>query len=275
MGNRSIVGSVLLHPKIQENMYIEIKNISVEFQQNKQKFAALENVSLSISEGEFICLLGPSGCGKTTLLNAIAGFEKVSSGSIKIGGQEVKEPDAQNTFLFQNYGLLPWRTVRHNIELGLENRKLAKGERQKISDKYISLVGLDDFKKNYPCQLSGGMQQRVAIARALAVDPKILYMDEPFSALDVITRAYLQDEIIRIWQEYKKTVIFVTHDIDEAVYLADRIIIMAPNPGRIKAVKTINLGRGRDRTGKEFQSIRDNIIEIFEMKNYAEVEYYL
>ena len=256
-------------------MFIEVKNVSVEFQQHRQKFSALTNVSLSISEGEFICLLGPSGCGKTTLLNAIAGFEKTTSGIIKIDGKEVKKPDAQNTFLFQNYGLLPWRTVQHNVELGLENRKLTKEERQAISGKYINLVGLDDFRKSYPSQLSGGMQQRVAIARALAVDPKILYMDEPFSALDVITRANLQDEIIRIWKEYKKTVIFVTHDIDEAIYLADRIVIMAPNPGRIKAVKTVNLGRERDRTSKEFQRVRDNILEIFEMKNYVEVEYYL
>jgi NitT/TauT family transport system ATP-binding protein len=258
-------------------MYIEIKNISVEFQQNKQKFAALEDVSLNIAKGEFICLLGPSGCGKTTLLNAIAGFEKTASGSIKIDGREVRngKPDARNTFLFQNYGLLPWRTVEHNVELGLENKKLTKEERRAIAGKYIHIVGLDDFGKRYPSQLSGGMQQRVAIARALAVDPQILYMDEPFSALDVITRANLQDEIIRIWQEYRKTVIFVTHDIDEAVYLADRVVIMAPNPGRIKAVKAINLGRGRDRAGKEFQSIRENIFEIFEMKSYNEVEYYL
>ena len=256
-------------------MYIEVKNVSVEFQQDKQKFVALNNVSLNISEGEFICLLGQSGCGKTTLLNAIAGFEKATSGSIKIDGQEVSKPDAQNTFLFQNYGLLPWRTVLQNVELGLENRKLTKVERQAIADKYINLVELDDFKKSHPSQLSGGMQQRVAIARALAVNPKILYMDEPFGALDVITRAYLQDEIIRIWQEYKKTIIFVTHDIDEAVYLADRVVIMAPNPGRIKAVKTINLGRGRDRTSKEIQSVRDSILEIFEMKNYNEAEYYL
>ena len=256
-------------------MYIDIKNVSIEFQQHKQKFAALNDISLSISEGEFICLLGPSGCGKTTLLNAIAGFEKISSGSIKIAGQEVNKPDAQNTFLFQNYGLLPWRTVQHNVELGLENKKLTKDERRQISDKYINLVGLDDFKKRHPNQLSGGMQQRVAIARALAVDPKILFMDEPFCALDVITRANLQDEIIRIWQECRKTVIFVTHDIDEAVYLADRVVIMTPNPGRIKAVKTINLGRGRDRTGKEILSIRDHVLEIFEMKNCNEVEYYL
>jgi NitT/TauT family transport system ATP-binding protein len=256
-------------------MYIEIKNVSVEFQQNKQLFLALNDVSLNIVEGEFICLLGSSGCGKTTLLNAIAGFEKASAGSIKIDGKEVKKPNAQHTFLFQNYGLLPWRTVQSNVELGLENRKISKDERQKISDKYINLVGLDNFKKSHPSHLSGGMQQRVAIARALAVDPKILFLDEPFGALDVITRANMQDEIVRIWQTYKKTVIFVTHDIDEAVYLADRVVIMKPNPERIKAIVSVNLGRGRNRTGEDFLRIRDNILEIFEMKNYNEMEYYL
>jgi len=256
-------------------MYIEVKNVSKDFKQHGQLFKALSDVSLDIDKGEFICLLGPSGCGKTTLLNAIAGFDKVSSGSVKIEGQEVKGPSARNTTLFQNYGLLPWRTVQSNIELGLESRKLAKNEMREISDKYINLVGLDAFKKNYPHQLSGGMQQRVAIARALAVDPEILFMDEPFGALDVITRANMQDEIIRIWEKYKKTVIFVTHDIDEAVYLADRVVIMAPNPGRIKALITVNLGRGRDRTGDDFSSIRDNILDIFEMKNHETIEYFL
>ncbi|MDR2962412.1 MAG: ABC transporter ATP-binding protein [Bacteroidales bacterium] len=254
---------------------IDIKNVSVDFRQQKKQFTALRNVSLSIAEGEFICLLGASGCGKTTLLNAIAGFEKISSGSIKIAGEEVRKPDSHNTFLFQNYGLLPWRTVQHNVELGLENNIRNREERRKIAYKYLRLVGLEEFKDRHPAQLSGGMQQRVAIARALAVNPKILYMDEPLGALDVITRANLQDEIIRIWREFRKTIIFVTHDIEEAVYLADRVVIMAPNPGRIKAVLPINLGRGRDRTSAEFQQLRDKVYEIFEMKNFGEAEYYL
>jgi NitT/TauT family transport system ATP-binding protein len=255
--------------------YIEVKNVSKEFRQGGQALKVLDDVSLSIGKSEFVCLLGPSGCGKTTLLNAIAGFDKVSSGSITIDGLEVKGPCVRNITLFQNYGLLPWRNVQSNVELGLESRKIPKNKIREISDKYIELVGLESFKKSYPHQLSGGMQQRVAIARALALQPEILFMDEPFGALDVITRANMQDEIIRLWKEYNKTIIFVTHDIDEAVYLADRIVIMAPHPGRIKAIITVNLGRGRDRTGEEFSAARDRIFEIFEMKHSEMVEYYL
>jgi NitT/TauT family transport system ATP-binding protein len=254
---------------------IEVKNVSVEFQQRGQRFTALHDVSLSVSEGEFVCLLGPSGCGKTTLLHVIAGFERPSSGSVRIDGRPVAGPDAGNTFLFQHYGLLPWRTVQRNVELGLENRKGTKRERRACADEFIRLVGLDDFRQRYPAQLSGGMQQRTAIARALAVSPRILYMDEPFGALDVITRAHMQDEIVRIQREFCKTVLFVTHDIDEAVCLADRIVVMAPEPGRIKAVKSVNLGRERDRTGEEFRYVRNHILELFEMKNYHEAEYYL
>jgi NitT/TauT family transport system ATP-binding protein len=255
--------------------FIEIKNVSVEYRQRGQCFTALSDVSLSVAEGEFICLLGPSGCGKTTLLHVVAGFEKPSSGSVRIDGRQVAGPDAENTFLFQHYGLLPWRTVQRNVELGLENRKMTRRQRRACADEYIHLVGLDDFRQRYPAQLSGGMQQRTAIARALAVSPRILYMDEPLGALDVITRAHLQDEIVRIQREFRKTVLFVTHDIDEAVYLADRIVVMAPGPGRIKAVKSVNLGRERDRTGEDFQHVRNHILELFEMKNYHEAEYYL
>ncbi len=244
-------------------MYIQIKNVSKEFKQKGNHLKALNNVSLEIAEGEFICLLGPSGCGKTTLLNAMAGFTKVSSGSIKIDGVEVNRPCIENITLFQNYGLLPWRTVRSNVELGLENKKIPKDEIRRISDKFIGLVGLEDFKDSFPHQISGGMQQRVAIARALSVNPKILFMDEPFGALDVVTRTKMQDALIRIWQKHKKTIIFVTHDIDEAVYLADRVVVMTPNPGKVKAVKPINLGRCRDRMGKDFIRVRDDILANF------------
>lgn len=256
-------------------MYIEVNNVSKEFKQKTGTFKALADVSLHIAKGEFICLLGPSGCGKSTLLNAIAGFDKVSAGSIKINEAEVQAPCIENITLFQNYGLLPWRTVQSNVELGLEGRKIPKTEIRAISDQLISLVGLDDFKKSYPHQLSGGMQQRVAIARALAVNPQIIFMDEPFGALDVMTRAAMQDEITRIWQKQKQTILFVTHDIDEAVYLADRIVIMSPNPGTVKAVITVNLGRRRDRTGEDFIRVRDHILEIFEMKHFDSVEYNL
>lgn len=179
-------------------MYINIENAEKTFLQNGKNFTAFTDVSLSIDKGEFVCLLGPSGCGKSTLLNTIAGFSPITSGSIRIDNKEIKEPSVDNVMIFQNYGLFPWRTVQKNVEFGLESKKITKEERRKIADKYIELVGLENFKKSHPHQLSGGMQQRVSIARALAVDPKIIFMDEPFGALDAITRMKLQDDIIHI-----------------------------------------------------------------------------
>ncbi|MDE5765369.1 MAG: ABC transporter ATP-binding protein, partial [Ruminococcus sp.] len=254
-------------------MYIEIQNAGKKFVQNGKEFTALENVSLSIEKGEFICLLGPSGCGKSTLLNAIAGFEPVTEGSVKIDGKEVKEPSVRNVTIFQNYGLLPWRNVLKNVELGLESKKIPKDERKKIAEKYIDLVGLSDFRNSHPRQLSGGMQQRVAIARALAVDPDIIFMDEPFGALDAITRIKLQDDIRQISRDEKKTIIFVTHDIEEAVYLADRIVVMTPNPGKIKSVVSVPIHGYRDRTSGNFIHVRNKIFEIFNMKYEPDIEY--
>lgn len=254
-------------------MYIEIEHAGKTFVQNGKEFTAFEDVSLSIEKGEFICLLGPSGYGKSTLLNAVAGFSLVTSGSVKIDEKEVKEPSVRNVTIFQNYGLLPWRTVQKNVELGLEPKKLAKEERSKIADKYIELVGLSNFKKSHPKQLSGGMQQRVSIARALAVDPDIIFMDEPFGALDAITRMKLQDDILSISKQEKKTIIFVTHDIEEAVFLADRIVIMTPNPGKIKCVVTVPLRGHRDRTAGDFLQVRDKIFDLFNMKHEEQIEY--
>lgn len=254
-------------------MYIEIENAGKIFKQNGKDFRALENVSLSIEKGEFICLLGPSGCGKSTLLNAIAGFDPINEGSIKIDGKEVTQPSTENVMIFQNYGLLPWRTVLKNVEFGLEPQKISKNKRRKLAEKYIELVGLSEFENSYPRQLSGGMQQRVAIARALAVDPEIIFMDEPFGALDAITRMKLQDDILEISRRHKKTIIFVTHDIEEAVFLADRIVVMTPNPGKIKSIVSVNLRHNRDRTGDDFVALRDKIFEIFNMKHHDEIEY--
>ena len=256
-------------------MFIDIKDVSKEYLQNNSTFKALDHVSLQIEKGEFLCLLGPSGCGKTTLLNSVAGFEKVNSGSIQIDGKHVLEPCISNVTIFQNYGLLPWRTVQKNVELGLESKKLSKKERHDIASKYIDLVGLSKFSKSHPSQLSGGMQQRVAIARALAVDPEIVFMDEPFGALDALTRLKMQDEISNIWEQQKKTIIFVTHDIEEAVFLADRIVIMTPNPGRIKSIISVPLARKRDRTSHDFLKIRDRVFSEFNMKNPDKTEYYI
>lgn len=256
-------------------MYIEVKDVSVKYEQTGETFQALDHVSLSIDKGEFICLLGPSGCGKTTLLNSIAGFEKVSEGEILIDGRPVIKPNIQYVTIFQNYGLLPWRTVQKNVELGLETLKVPKEEREKLAEKYIDMVELSNFKDSHPYQLSGGMQQRVAIARALAVNPDIIYMDEPFGALDAITRMKLQEDVRRLSTEEKKTIIFVTHDIEEAVYLADRIVVLTPNPGRIKSVVKIQMPHKRDRTSDDFIVARDKMFEIFNMKKDTIIEYYI
>ena len=256
-------------------MYIEVKDTCKNFVQDGKEFIALDHVSLDIEKGEFICLLGPSGCGKSTLLNALAGFERVSSGSVRIDGKEVTAPSINNITIFQNYGLLPWRNVLKNVELGLESKKVEKEERRKTALKYLELVGLSGFEKRYPKQLSGGQQQRVAIARGLAVDPDIIFMDEPFGALDAITRMKLQEDILRISREEKKTIIFVTHDIEEAVFLADRIVVMMSDPGRIKSIVKVPLGSNRDRTSRDFLYVRDKIFELFNMKSESYIEYYI
>ncbi|MBE6068124.1 MAG: ABC transporter ATP-binding protein [Clostridium lundense] len=259
-------------------MFIKINNVSKIYKNNndkKSEFKSLDNVNLTIEKGEFICLLGPSGCGKSTLLNLVAGFDKPSTGEIFIDGNGVKQPSANYVTIFQNYGLLPWRSVKKNVELGLEAKKISKEERSKIADEYIELVGLSKFSKHHPNQLSGGMQQRVAIARALAVDPGIIFMDEPFGALDAMTRMNMQDEISNIWEKKKKTIIFVTHDIEEAVFLADRIVIMTTGPGKIKSIINVPMGRKRDRTSEEFLKIRDKVFMEFKMKNEFDIEYYV
>lgn len=256
-------------------MYIEVNDVSVHYDQKGEKFQALNHVTLSIEKGEFICLLGPSGCGKSTLLNSIAGFEDVSEGNITIDGKEVTTPNIQYVTIFQNYGLLPWRTVQKNVELGLETKKVSKEERAATAEKYIDMVGLNGFKSSYPYQLSGGMQQRVAIARALAVNPDVLFMDEPFGALDAITRMKLQEDVRNLSINEKKTIIFVTHDIEEAVYLADKVVIMTPNPGEIKGIVNIRMGSQRDRTSDEFLLARDKIFEMFNMKSEKTLEYYI
>lgn len=254
---------------------IDVSNVTISFEEENQTHVILDDVSLNIEKGEFICLLGPSGCGKSTLLNAMAGFLKPTSGEIKIENQIVQKPSMKYVTIFQNYGLLPWRTVQKNVELGLETKKYSKKKKAEIASHYLKMVGLEHAAKKRPAQLSGGMQQRVAIARALAVEPDILFMDEPFGALDAITRMKLQTDILEIAQDTKKTVVFVTHDIEEAVFLADRIVIMSANPGRIKALLTVQLPKHRDRTSNDFLMIRDKVYEIFNMKSHETIEYYI
>lgn len=254
---------------------IDVSNVTISFEEENQTHVILDDVSLNIEKGEFICLLGPSGCGKSTLLNAMAGFLKPTSGEIKIENQIVQKPSMKYVTIFQNYGLLPWRTVQKNVELGLETKNYSKEKKANIASHYLKMVGLEHAAKKRPAQLSGGMRQRVAIARALAVEPDILFMDEPFGALDAITRMKLQTDILEIAQDTKKTVVFVTHDIEEAVFLADRIVIMSANPGRIKALLTVQLPKHRDRTSNDFLMIRDKVYEIFNMKSHETIEYYI
>lgn len=256
--------------------YITVQDVSRRFRRNGgEEFTALDKVNLTVEQGEFICLLGPSGCGKSTLLNILAGFEQASSGVAAIDGKTVTKPNLKYVTIFQNYGLLPWRTVEKNVELGLEGKDIPVAKRQEIAHHYLQLVGLEKFAQSHPAELSGGMQQRVAIARALAVSPDILFMDEPFAALDALTRMKLQDEISAICREEKKTIIFVTHDIDEAVVLADRIVVMTPNPGKIKTIIPVDLHGKRDRTSHDFLQIRDKVFAAFALKQADATEYYI
>jgi len=221
---------------------------------------AVQDVTLEVRAGEFVCLLGPSGCGKTTLLNFVAGFDRPTAGRVLVGDREVQGPDPSRICMFQSYALYPWRTVLGNVEYGLEVQGLARAERRAIASDYLRLVGLDGYAGHHPSQLSGGMQQRVALARALAVDPQILLMDEPFGALDSMTRMRLQEEIGRIAQARAKTILFVTHDVEEAVYLADRIVVMAADPGRIERIVPVPLRRPRCRTNDGFLAVRSEVL---------------
>jgi NitT/TauT family transport system ATP-binding protein len=198
--------------------------------------SALDDVSLEIGEREFVALLGPSGCGKSTLLYLIGGFLPTEIGEIRVEGKPVAAPGPDRGIVFQHFALFPWKTVRANVLYGLERMRLPRGERERRAQSFIDIVGLNGFEDSYPSQLSGGMKQRAAIARTLALDPKILLMDEPFGALDSQTRSLMQAELLNIWQRTPKTVIFVTHDVQEAVYLADRVAVMSARPGRIKAI---------------------------------------
>jgi NitT/TauT family transport system ATP-binding protein len=220
-------------------------------------------------DGEFVCVLGPSGCGKTTLLRIIAGLEEPTGGAILLNNKEITGPGSDRGMVFQEFGLFPWRTVRKNIEFGLEIRKVEKEERRKISDKYIDLVGLKGFENSHPYELSGGMKQRVGIARALANDPEILLMDEPFGALDAQTRNLMQKELLRIWSEMKKTVVFITHSVDEAVFVADRVVVMSARPGNIRYVFNVEWERPRDRASVEFASLRKKILAELEKETVA------
>jgi len=235
---------------------LEVKSVTKVF----NDFVVLKRVSMLAREGEFVCVVGPSGCGKTTLLRVIAGLERADEGGIYVDGKLMNEPSREKGMVFQEFALFPWRTVRKNVEFGLEYTEMLSVDRKSLSEKYIKLVGLYGWEDKYPHELSGGMKQRVAIARALVNDPKILLMDEPFASVDMQTRNVLQGELLRIWRETRKTIVFVTHNIDESVYLADRVIVLTSPPAGVKSVHKIGLKRPRNRTGLEFTKIREKIL---------------
>jgi NitT/TauT family transport system ATP-binding protein len=238
---------------------IQISQVGKIFRTEGREVIALEDINLDVQPGEFICLLGPSGCGKSTLLNAVAGFSHPTAGSIVVNGQPVHAPGPDRGMVFQEYALFPWMTVEKNIAFGLEIKKQPKAQiREKVSA-LLQMLNLQDFRDRYPKDLSGGMRQRVAIARVLALDSPILLMDEPFGALDSLTRRNLQDELLRIWMEFKKTIIFVTHSIEESIYLADRIVVMTYRPGTIKKIVNVSTPRPRDPSSVEFNELKKEL----------------
>ncbi len=235
---------------------IEIRNVSKSFQLQGQSIDALKDANLSIRQGEFVTLIGASGCGKSTLLRIIAGFEKPTSGEALMWGKPITEPEPQRGMVFQDYALFPWLSVRDNIAFGPTSRGVPKLRARQTVEHFVEMVGLSRFADAYPHQLSGGMRQRVAIARVLANEAEIVLMDEPFGALDAMTRERLQEELLEIWARTKLTVVFVTHAIEEAIFLADRVVVMTPGPGRIESDNPMLLSRPRDIASPEFNDIR-------------------
>ncbi|MDF2504924.1 ABC transporter ATP-binding protein [Clostridium sp.] len=251
---------------------VTIKNLKKSYTtrdkdgKNDKEFLAIENFTLGIKKGEFVTIVGPSGCGKSTFLDMLAGLSKPTSGEIYIDGKLITGPDLDRGIILQGYALFPWLTAQENIEFGLEIKGMSKDKRREISSKFINLVGLNKFEKRYPHELSGGMKQRVAIARALAYNPEVLLMDEPFAAVDAQTRELLQEELLTIWEKTNKTIVFITHSIEEAIFLGDRVVVMSANPGKIKEIIKINLQRPRSivdiRDSKAFNENRNKIWQL-------------
>lgn len=241
--------------------FLAVRDVSKVFHIGNDEVEALRRVNLVIDKGEFVCLIGASGCGKSTLLRIIAGFERPSAGSVDIYDHPVTGPGSDRGMVFQDYALLPWLSVRENIAFGPKQKGLAKSKVAQIADEYLDMVGLAPFADRFPSQLSGGMKQRVAIARVLANEANILLMDEPFGALDALTREQLQDELLQIWERTGVTVIFVTHSVEEATLLSDRVVVMTAGPGRIEADLSIDLERPRDVASMPFNEIRRSLTQ--------------
>jgi NitT/TauT family transport system ATP-binding protein len=241
---------------------IQVRGVEKTFAVGAQKIVALQDIDLDIRKGEFVCLLGPSGCGKSTLLNAVAGFQPPTKGTVTVDGRTITEPGPDRGMVFQEYALFPWMTVAQNVAFGLEIKGMAKADIAGRVEWLLQKLHLQDFRNRFPKDLSGGMRQRVAIARVLALDSPILLMDEPFGALDALTRRTLQDELLRIWEEVGKTILFVTHSIEESIYLADRIIVMTYRPGTIKRDVVVDMPRPRDGSAPEFNRLKRELSQM-------------
>ncbi|MFL0196389.1 ABC transporter ATP-binding protein [Clostridium sp. WILCCON 0269] len=245
----------------QNNASIEINNVTrIYIDANKNLVEALRNISLSIKAGKFISFIGPSGCGKTTLLRLIAGLDKPQSGELFLNDKKIENTNFERCYVFQQANLFPWETIENNIASGLKARKIYKERKNEIKE-YINLTGLDGFENSYPHQVSGGMAQRASLARALINEPKVLLLDEPLGALDAFTRMDLQDKLIELWQRRGTTILLVTHDVDEAIYLSNRIVIMTPRPGKIEEIVEVKIKRPRNRNSLEFIKLRKEILD--------------
>jgi len=244
---------------------VRFERVTKDFERRGEALRVLDPIDLVVEAGEFVCLLGPSGCGKSTLLNIAGGFEAPSSGRVVIDGEAVQGPSPQRVFVFQEYGIFPWASVWDNVGLGL--RALAKDLQYERIQATIDLVGLTGFEKSYPMELSGGMKQRVGVARALAVSPDVIYMDEPFGALDSLTRLTMRAELIRIWQTRKPTILFVTHDVDESIQLADRVVVFSPRPGRIAGIVEVDLPHPRDLGSSRYGEIKNQLYELLGVRH--------
>jgi ABC-type nitrate/sulfonate/bicarbonate transport system ATPase subunit len=237
---------------------VSLRGVSMRFATDGSPIEVLSSVSLDVADGEFVCILGPSGCGKSTLLNIVGGFLKASAGDVLIDGQDVKGPDPRRIFVFQERGVFPWLTVNGNVGFGLF--ALPERDRAERVAHYVKLVGLSGFENAYPQELSGGMKQRLEVARALAVNPDVLFLDEPFGALDSITRLVMRSELLRIRRAEKKTILFVTHDIDESVQLADRVVVMSTRPATIRRIVDIDMPHPRDLSSARYIELRDLLL---------------
>lgn len=250
----------MAHRQTTPAVHLEIHNVTRQFHVNGEVLTALDNVTLDVAEGEFVTIVGASGCGKSTLLRLGAGLDTTHAGNIRHAGRAVDGPSLDRGLVFQEPRLFPWLTIERNIALGLENSSLSKAQKKELVDEHIELVGLTGFAKAYPHQLSGGMAQRAGIARGLVNRPNVLFLDEPFGALDAITKTRLQDELQEIWSRERITMVLVTHDVDEAVYLGDRVVIMSPRPGRIRDIVPVDLARPRIRTSSQFAAVRNRVL---------------